>query len=110
MQTFLDENGLTVTLYKRPNGRSEEIFITKINPEQVQYFISNNIAVSMEDCGSFFAIYATEPNPVDEEDPLELTLLVKDGETCYTAMERLQLLCEEAFNEGYWQRPDHKEV
>lgn len=101
---MFDEVGLTVTNYVRPDGRAQELFITKINREQVDFFTSNKISVSMEDCGVCFAIYAAPPH-MDEDEPTELTYLVDQDETCYIAMERLQKLCEEAYDSGYWPRP-----
>lgn len=106
MESLFDEQPtLEVTNYRRPHGEAEQITMTKIRPEQVQFFQSNSIAVSMEDCGPFFALYADQgAEDVDDMDidSTELTLIVKQGETCEDAMARLQQQCEKAVANGYW--------
>ena len=50
--------GIDVTLYKRPNGATEIIRVTKVRDEDVKWFLENNAELSMEDIGGDFVVYA----------------------------------------------------
>jgi hypothetical protein len=83
--------GMTVTIYARPNGRASEHFITNVDREDADWFRSNNVAVSLEDCGQFFAAYAdcglTED---DGETPREITVTGSQSDGCNALLSKLR--------------------
>lgn len=89
---------MDVTLYKRPHSRTEVINITKIKDSDAAWFQDNNIPVSMEDCGMFYAVYADCGFRIDDdgdEDPDEIICTTVKG-TCEVLMSELKMKCEKA--------------
>ena len=85
---------MIVTLYKRPDGRKQEIDIKKVLPDDEAYFTRNRIGISMEDVGGMFAIYADLGRMDEDGEPIELIEL-SQGRSCEEALSALRKLCEE---------------
>ena len=93
---------MLATVYKRPDGRAQEIDVTEISAEDAAWFIENKIAVSFEDCGNDTAVYADCGFCVDDEEdesPDEI-ILFAGSRTCEQAMADLRAKCECAFSTG----------
>lgn len=63
---------IQVTVYKRPDGRTETIDCPNVYPDDAQFFRDNNIHVSMEDIGDQFAVYADTGRVDSDGEPDEL--------------------------------------
>ncbi len=50
--------GIDVTLYKRPNGATEIVHVTKVRDEDVKWFLENNAKLSMAYIGRDFVVFA----------------------------------------------------
>ena len=85
---------MKVTVYKRPNGRTQEIDIKNVLPDDEAYFARNNINISMEDVGGMFAIYADIGKRSVDGEPIELIELSL-GRSCEETLSALRKLCEE---------------
>ena len=85
---------MNVTVYKRPDGRSEVIDCRNVYPDDAKWFDDNQVAVSMEDIGDMIAVYADVGKEVDGE-PDELIEL-SQGRTCEETLHALRKQCEEA--------------
>lgn len=90
---------MIVTVYKRPNGRKEEINITRVDPEDASWFEENRIAVSMEDIGIAFALYA------DIGRLTEVIYITKSTDTIQLALKNLRSEAESALE---WWNEDKK--
>lgn len=88
--------GLTVTVFERPNGARNEVVIQNIRPEDANFFISNNLDVSMEELTTGeYVIYSTYPcEDSDEDDPAEVTYVVPYGMSCEDAMHELRKIVQ----------------
>lgn len=77
-------------LYKRPNGQQEEIEVTNIYPEDEQWFIENQVKISMEELRTGeFAVYGDYGA---EEEVMELDM----GRSCHEVMKALRHRIEHA--------------
>ena len=85
---------MIVTLYKQPDGRTQEIDIRNVLPDDEAYFSRYGIAISMEDVGGMFAVYADIGQTDADGEPVELTELSK-GRSCEETLNALRKLCEE---------------
>ena len=85
---------MIVTLYKRPNGRTQEIDIRNVLPDDEAFFGHHNISISMEEVGGMFAIYADIGQTDEDGEPIELIELSQDR-TCEETLSALRKLCEE---------------
>jgi hypothetical protein len=85
---------MIATLYKKPDGRTQEIDIKNVLPEDESYFIRNRIVISMEDVGGMFAIYADIGRRDEDGEPIELIEL-SQGRSCEETLSALRKLCEE---------------
>lgn len=85
---------MIVTLYKRPNGRTQKIDIKNVIPDDEAYFTRNSINISIEDVGIMFAIYADIGRMDEDGEPIELIELSK-GRSCEETLSALRKLCEE---------------
>ena len=92
------DNTLFVTIWRRPHGNKETTAISKVLPEDVVYFNENKINVGMEDCGAFFALYASKDGFEEE-----VTELVKPDSECVVGLTALRKLCEKMFELGEWE-------
>jgi len=85
---------MIITLYKQPDGRTQEIDIKNVLPDDEAYFTRNRIAISMEDVGGMFAVYADIGQTDDNGGPVELIEL-SQGRSCEETLSALRKLCEE---------------
>ena len=88
------EGGTIVTLYKQPDGRTQEIDIKNILPDDEAYFTRNRIGISMEEVGGMFVIYADIGRMDEDGGPIELIEL-SQGRSCEDTLSALRKLCEE---------------
>ena len=84
---------MNVTLYKRPDGRSEVIDVRNVLPEDEQWFADHNVKISMEDIGDTIVVYADTGKVVDGE-PDEF-IEIANGRTCEETLSALRKQCEE---------------
>lgn len=84
------------TLFKRPNGASEEITMTKIDDEDAQWFTDNNVTISGEDCGSFFCFWFDYGAKDEDGEPDEYihTIPVNSHKTCNEHMHEVRLILQ----------------
>lgn len=85
---------MIVTLYKQPDGRTQEIDIKNVLPDDEAYFTRNHIDISMEDVGGMFAVYADIGQTDEDGEPIELIELSR-GRSCEETLSALRKLCEE---------------
>jgi len=85
---------MIVTLYKQPDGRTQEIDVKNVLPDDEAYFNRHGIDISMEDVGGMFAIYADTGRMDEDGEPIELIEL-SQGRSCEEALSALRKLCEE---------------
>lgn len=88
---------LDVTLYKKPDGRTQVIAVANINDADADWFRANDAKVSMEDIGGQFAIYADVGTKHDDE-PQE-ALELSRGRSCEETFSALRAQCEQMLNE-----------
>lgn len=89
---------MIVTFYKRPDGRTQEIDIKNVLPDDEAFFDLHNISISMEDVGGMFAVYAGIGRMGEDGEPIELIEL-SQGRSCEDTLSALRKLCEEELNE-----------
>ena len=89
--------GIDVTLYKRPNGATEIIHVTKVRDEDVKWFLENNAKLSMEDLGGDFVVYADVGVTTEDGDPDE-AIEVAMGRSCEDTFAALRKQAEEMVN------------
>ena len=80
---------IKATLYIRPNGRTKEIEITKINPEDAQWLDDNNVKVSLEGAPPMLFIYADYGKTTLDGEPDEHLMVVPADSDCVAVMARL---------------------
>lgn len=85
---------MIVTLYKQPDGRTQEIDIKNVLPDDEEYFTRNRIGISMEDVGGMFVIYADIGWRDEDGEPIELIEL-SQGRSCKETLSALRKQCEE---------------
>ena len=85
---------MIVTLYKQPDGRTQEIDIKNVRPDDEAYFSRHDIDISMEDVGGMFAVYADIGQTDEDGEPVELIEL-SQGRSCEETLNALRKLCEE---------------
>jgi hypothetical protein len=83
---------MDVTVYKRPDGRTEVVTITKVHADDAKWFKDNRVAVSMEDIGGDYAIYADTGKELDGE-PDEF-IEIANGRSCEETLKSLRKQCE----------------
>ena len=84
---------MIITLYKQPDGRTQEIDIKNVLPDDEAFFDHHNISISMEDVGGMFAIYADIGQTDEDGKPIELIEL-SQGRSCEETLSALRKLCE----------------
>lgn len=93
---------MDVTLYKRPHGRTEVINMRNINADDEEWFRANDVRVSIEDCGTFIAIYADCGFTIDDDpdEEAEEIIVISRGQSCQDSMSELRTKCQSSINEG----------
>lgn len=86
---------LTATLYKSPNGDTEQIQVTNIHPDDANFFNHGGFQVSMETlmCGQF-VVYATNGETDEDGEIIDLCHVVPQGEEYHVSMNKLRQLVE----------------
>lgn len=84
---------MIVTLYIRPYGWTQEIDIKNVLPDDEAYFTRNHIAISMEDVGGMFAVYANVGETDADGEPIEL-IEMSQGRSCEKTLSALRKRCE----------------
>lgn len=85
---------MIVTLYKRPNGRTQEIDIKNVLPDDEAYFTRHKTSISMEDVGGEFAIYADTGREDEDGEPIEV-IEFSQGRSCEETLSALRKQCED---------------
>lgn len=80
---------MKVTLYKLPDGATEEVDIKNIFPEDEEYFTRNGISISMEPIGQEFVVYANIGGTYSEDE----VLVLSKGRSCEETMAELVDQC-----------------
>lgn len=80
---------IQATVYHLPNGRREEITVTKVRPEAADYINKNDVKVSMETLNiGGEAVYFDDGTMIDGEDePNEITILSLGKKSCEDCMD-----------------------
>ena len=86
---------LTVRFYARPNGRMREIEMSNIYQEDIDFFVRNDIAVSLEELttGDIVA-YACPRSDLSEESEV---MVMDHGRSCEETMRALRFEYEREF-------------
>lgn len=85
--------GIYVTLYKRPNGATEIVHVTKVRDEDVKWFLENDAKLSMEDIGGDFAVYADVGESDPDGEPIE-AIEIAGGRSCEDTFSALRKQAE----------------
>lgn len=85
---------MKVTLYKKPNGAKEILDVTKVYLSDAAWFEEHNAALSMEETGGTFVVYADVGLEDDDGEPMEAIELA-NGRSCEDTMQALRIQCEE---------------
>jgi hypothetical protein len=87
---------LNVTFYSLPDGRKTVKNITNILHEDADFFIRNNLKVSMEELNSGqFVIYSTTGKQMEDSEDDEVIHIVNPGQSCEDAMHELVMLVKQ---------------
>jgi hypothetical protein len=86
---------MQVTFYKRPDGRTEIIDCQHVRPDDEAFFKQHSVAISMEDLGGQFAVYADVGKTDEEGEPAELIEL-SGNRSCKDSLTALRQQCEAA--------------
>lgn len=87
---------MKVTIYKRPDGRTEVIDCRHVRAEDEAFFKQHGVAISMEDIGGAFAVYADIGKTDEDGDPDEL-IEISGSRNCEDTLSALRQQCEAAF-------------
>lgn len=87
---------LPVRMFQKPDGRMSTIDIGNIYPEDVDYFIENDIVVSIEEdiTPDNFILYACPAEDLDEESEI---IVFSSGRSCEESMKELRQKSEQEF-------------
>ena len=89
------EDTLTVRYYSRPNGHMIEIEMKNIDQSEIDFFVDNNIQVSIEELATGnIVVYGC---PRDDESEESEVLILANGRSCEETMKDLREECEKAF-------------
>ena len=86
---------MNVTIYKRPDGRAEVIDCRNVRAEDEQFFKQHSVAISMEDIGDQFVVYADIGKTTEDGEPDELIEL-SGTRSCEDTLAALRKQCQEA--------------
>lgn len=77
---------MIVTLYKRSDGRTQELDITNVYEEDAKFFEDNQVRVSMEVLNNEFIIYGTH---YDDEGGEYEQIVFSGDRTCQESLHEL---------------------
>lgn len=86
---------MLVTIFLRPDGHTQVIDCRKVRAEDEQFFKQHGVAISMEDIGGQFAVYADIGRTDPDGGPDELIEL-SGTRNCEDTLTALRQQCEEA--------------
>jgi coenzyme F420-reducing hydrogenase gamma subunit len=86
---------LTVRYYARPDGRMSEIEMSNIFKEDVDFFVKNNIVVSIEELMTGDIVVYGCPRYDDSEE--SEIIVFSDNRNCQDTMKNLREKCEKEF-------------
>jgi len=89
-------SSLPIKIYGLPYGYVDETHITNVYPDDCEYFIQNNIAVSMESLGGDIVIYGCPKSDITEESEV---IVMAGDRSCEEALKNLAEECKKAFGE-----------
>lgn len=84
---------LTMTYYERPNGKTLEVPVNNIRPEDKAFFLENDIKLSAEDdsINDGFILYGDDGTVLEDGTPDEIIVITR-GRDCETSMAELAYL------------------
>jgi hypothetical protein len=86
---------IEATLFVPPNARREQTVITKINPEDSQWFKDNGAKIALEEISTGdVVVYADTGMRTEEGDEVE-AIEVSGSRTCPETMAALRKQCEQ---------------
>jgi len=86
---------LLATVFIPPHGKQEIIEIKDVAVEDKEYFVKNNIDISMEELSTGVkVVYADWGNRMTDGTPKESMVFSRDNETCASTLKRLRLVVE----------------
>lgn len=89
------EDTLTVRYYARPNGRMREIEMSNIDQSEIQFFVENNIQVSVEELTTGdIVVYGC---PRDDQSEESEVMVLAGKRSCQETMKALREKCEKVF-------------
>lgn len=86
---------MKATVFIPPHGRSEVIDLKNIRPEDEDYFVAHNIAISLEQLAGEIIVYADIGDVDEDGEPVEL-IEFSQGRSCEDTLTALRKLCEGA--------------
>lgn len=90
-------NYLPVILYKCPRGKTKIIECVNILAEDRDYFLRNDIRVSMEELrDGVIAVYGCPESDESEESE---QIVLSNGRSCEDTMQELAQLCKQEFGD-----------
>ena len=89
---------MNVTLYKPPHGRKEVIDVRNVYPDDEAWFAEHKAAISMEEIGGMFAIYAHVGGFDEDGEPVE-AIEISRHRSCEDTLASLRQQCEELLKE-----------
>jgi hypothetical protein len=89
------DDTLKVRYYARPNGRMSEIEMSNIDQSEIQFFVENNIQVSIEELTTGdIVVYGC---PRDDESEESEVMVFAGKRSCQETMKALREKCEKVF-------------
>lgn len=85
---------LPVRMYTPPNGRMREIQMSNIYEKEIDFFVSNDIMVSIEETNIGVVLYACPKSDESEESEV---IVFAGKKSCQESMQELRQLCEDNF-------------
>jgi hypothetical protein len=85
---------LTARMYKSPAGRMREIQMSNIYQEEIDFFVDNDIMVSIEETALGIVLYACPKSDDSEESEV---IVFAGKKSCQESMQELRQLCEDKF-------------
>lgn len=86
---------MIVTYYKLPDGRTQEIDMKNINKEDEDWFIENDVHVSLEEIGDQVVVYGDIGKETEDGEPDEIIVL-SGAMNCFQTMAKLREECQQA--------------
>jgi len=85
---------LSVRMYTPPSGHMREIKMSNIHEKEIDFFVNNDIVVSIEETDIGVILYACPKSDDSEESEV---IFFAGKKPCQESMEELRQLCETKF-------------